>query len=230
MNVFDELYKVFNSIIDNNNIKSPIPIFSFEGLPGVGKTTQIKKVSKYLSEKVGKVHYIDLPTSSPIGSILKSLYSDEKKWNEIRIKNPWLNPVMLSTDLIISINNAVENGAKYAVMSRGILSTYYYNIDAYGEEDINIIWSKMQYHMKAFYKPTAIIFMNLPEEEAHKRILKRNRGPLREMDKIEKMKKDRLVFDDFIKRLENIPIHYIDALGSEEEVTDKIIKELKIYL
>lgn len=121
MNVFDELYKVFNSIIDNNNIKSPIPIFSFEGLPGVGKTTQIKKVSKYLSEKVGKVHYIDLPTSSPIGSILKSLYSDEKKWNEIRIKNPWLNPVMLSTDLIISINNAVENGAKCSYVKRNFI-------------------------------------------------------------------------------------------------------------
>lgn len=232
MNDFDELLKVMKIVdgeLPTSNV-SPIPLFSFEGLPGVGKTTQIKLVSENLYEKYGKSCYIDLPTKSPIGKVLKALYADEEKWNTIRTAMPWLNPIAISTDLRLTIDNAIESGAKYAIMSRGILSTYYYNLDAYGEKDINMSWGKMEKDMKGFYYPTAIIFMDLPEEEAHKRVVSRNRGPLRAMDQVEQMKKDKIVFEDYLKRIGDIPIHYIDASGTREEVTDSIMVCLEEYL
>ena len=53
MNELEELYKALQIIHGNLDYeKSPIPIFSFEGLPGAGKTTQIKLVSEALTEKI----------------------------------------------------------------------------------------------------------------------------------------------------------------------------------
>lgn len=230
MNEIDEVYKVLR--ITNDDIKqerSPIPIFSFEGLPGAGKTTQIKLVSDALTEKYGKSYYIDLPTKSPIGKILKSLYSDENRWNEVRSLNPWFNPIMISTDLRLAVQNAVEDGAKYAFMSRGVLSTYYYNLDAYGTDE-SISWLQMKEHMKAFYMPTAIFFMDIPEEIAHERVVKRNRGPLRKMDQVIQMQKDKERLQNYLKRLPDTPVHYINALGTESEVTNRIIEKLEGYL
>ena len=209
--------------------KSPIPIFSFEGLPGAGKTTQIKLVSEALTKKYGKSYYIDLPTKSPIGKIMKSLYSDEQRWNEVRIQSPWLNPIMISADLRLAIKRAVEEGTNYAFMSRGVLSTYYYNLDAY-DSDENRAWHMMQEHMKAFYMPEAIIFMDIPEEDAYARVVKRNRGPLRKMDQLEEMSNDKIKLQNYLAKMPDIPVYYINAVGTEEEVTNRIIEKLERHL
>ena len=230
MNELDELYCELKFVKgDLKSIVSHIPIFSFEGLPGAGKTTQIKLVSEALTEKYGNSYYIDLPTKSPIGKIMKSLYSEEKRWNDVRTMAPWLNPIMISTDLRLAINNAVGEGAKYAFMSRGVLSTYYYNLDAY-DSDENIAWDMMQDHMEAFYMPTEIVFMDIPEEVAYERVVKRNRGSLRKMDKLEEMRKDKVRLQNYLSKLPEVPVHYIDATGTEEEVTQKIIEKLEGYL
>ena len=142
---------------------------------------------------------------------------------------PWLNPIMISTDLRLAINNAVGEGAKYAFMSRGVLSTYYYNLDAY-DSDENIAWDMMQDHMEAFYMPTEIVFMDIPEEVAYERVVKRNRGSLRKMDKLEEMRKDKVRLQNYLSKLPEVPVHYIDATGTEEEVTQKIIEKLEGYL
>lgn len=230
MNELDELYETIKIIKgESNQEQTKIPIFSFEGLPGAGKTTQIKLISDKLAKKYGKVSYIDLPTKSAIGKILKTLYSDEQRWNMIRKEAPWLNPIMISADLRIAMEYAKEDGAKYAFMSRGILSTYYYNLDAFADDDSEA-WRLMEEYMTAFYRPTAIIFMDLPENVAYERVVKRNRGPLRKMDEIEEMRKDKKRLLSFLNNIPEIPVYFIDAVGSEDEVTERIIKKLKGYL
>lgn len=229
MKALDELYSVLQIVKKESEAASEIPIFSFEGLPGAGKTTQIKLVSEKLTREYGKSYYIDLPTKSPIGKILKSLYMNETKWNEIRKENPWFNPIMISTDLRIAIKKAIQDGAGYAFMSRGVLSTYYYNLDAYSDDE-DVAWKLMQEHMKAFYMPTAIIFMDIPEEIAFERVVKRNRGPLRKMDQIEEMRKDKIKLQKYLNKLSDVLVYYIDAIGTEEEVTDRIIEKLRGYL
>ena len=84
--------------------------------------------------------------------------------------------------------------------------------------------------MKEFYQPSVIIFMDIDVEEAHKRILKRNRGPLRKMDQVEQMKKDKEILKSYLTKLDYIPVHYINANDKEENVTNNIIDELKGYL
>lgn len=230
MKELDELYKTIQMVKSEIECeKSPIPIFSFEGLPGAGKTTQIKLVSEALTQKYGKSYYIDLPARSPIGKILKSLYLDEHRWNDVRTQSPWFNPIMISADLRLAIKRAVEEGANYAFMSRGVLSTYYYNLDAY-DSDENIAWHMMQEHMKAFYMPEAIIFMDIPEEDAYARVVKRNRGPLRKMDQVEEMRNDKIKLQNYLAKMPNIPVYYINAVGTEEEVTNRIIEKLERHL
>ena len=230
MDELKQLYTTIQIIMNDAKIsQSPIPIFSFEGLPGAGKTTQIKLVSEIFTKKYGKSYYIDLPTRSPIGKIMKSLYSDEQNWNNVRKSAPWLNTIMVSTDLRLAVGKVVEEGGKYAFMSRGVLSTYYYNLDAYSNDEEKA-WRIMEEHMRAFYRPTAIVFLDIPEKVAYERVVKRGRGPLRKMDEIDVMRKDKDRLKRYLRRMPEIPVHYIDAIGTEQEITNRIINELEGYL
>ena len=215
MDGLDELKLILNCIYNESDVGEPlIPFFSFEGLPGAGKTTQIKLVSSELTKIYGKCAYIDLPTKSGIGQILKC---------------PWFNPLMITLDLHLALKNAALSGAKFALMSRGILSTFYYNLDAYGNSEMQN-WKLLENHLRGFYKPTAIIYMDLPIEEAHKRVVIRNRGPLRKMDSVDQMHKDQYKLNEFLHRLNTIPTHFIDAVGSQVEVTNRIVNILQGYL
>lgn len=226
----DKIYTVLKAIKESDSKqKSPIPIFSFEGLPGVGKTTQIELVANEISKKYGKTYYIDLPTGSEIGKLLKNLYSSKEGWNKIRKDSPWINPILISADLMLAVDKGIKEGAKYIFMSRGILSTFYYNLDAYNLDETEA-WEVMKEHLKGFYEPNLIIFLDLPEEVAHERVIERNRGPLREMDKIEQMKKDKARLLSYLNKLSDIPVKYIDATGTREEVTQKIVSGLEEYI
>lgn len=231
MTALDTLYDVMKIVFENSSKAnvSDIPLFSFEGLPGAGKTTQIKLVTEKLEHQHGKGYYIDLPTKSSIGLILKALYSDSNKWEEIRKKAPWLNPILISADLRLALDEARREDAKFAIMSRGILSTYYYNLDAYESDNLNEQWELLKKNLKAFINPTAVVFLSLPVEEAHKRVIMRNRGPLRKMDEISEMKKDEIKLEKYLTRLNYIPVHYVNAYGTKESVTSRIVKILEDY-
>jgi dTMP kinase len=160
------------------------------------------------------------------------LYTNVEEWQNISKNAPWLNPIFLSVDLQESILTAKQSGAKYILMSRGILSTYYYNLNPYLQNlhDFNQSWETITRHLAGFAQPTAIIFLELPAEVANDRVLKRGRGQIRKMDTIDQMKKDRFLFDKYIKRLSNIPVHYVDASGTEQEVLNRIDSVLGLYL
>lgn len=236
MNDIEMINNIVRGVVEDKsffNKQDFPPIFSFEGLPGAGKTTQIKKASHDLENKYGKSYYIDLPTSSSIGLVLKAIYSDQKLWNKIRVEAPWINPLLLSIDLQLALQKAKEENAKYVLMSRGILSTYYYNYDAYMEiyKDFDLAWKELTKVLQGFARPTAIIFFELSVEEANKRVVKRSRGPLREMDKVENMTRDRILFEKYIGRIkQEVPIHYIDASSDRDLVTNKIDDIILKYL
>lgn len=236
MNDIKVICDVVRKIINNENLDNTngsLPIFSFEGLPGAGKTTQIKRVSFELEQKYGKSYYIDLPTNSSIGLLLKALYSNKEIWEKIHNEAPWMNPFLLSCDLQLALKKAKEEEAKYVLMARGILSTYYYNYNAYINiyNDFNIAWKKLTEVLQAFDKPSAIIFFELSAEEAHKRVVNRSREPLRIMDQLENMKSDRELLNKYINKIKDeVPIYYIDASLDRHTVTGKIDNILLKYL
>lgn len=232
MNELNELYTVLRLINKTNeptDSEDDFPVFSFEGLPGAGKTTQIKLVAKALSEKYGKTHYIDLPSDSSIGFILKALYADPAKWQQISKTCPWFNPVMISADLRTAIRKARTDGAICALMSRGIISTYYYNIDAY-QAQMADSWEKLEKHLRGFIRPTAIVFLDIPESVAHERVLKRNRGPLRKMDNKQQMEHDIIKLKGYLNKIKETPVHFVNADGDKGEITGRIMNIITTYL
>ncbi len=230
----DEISCLCNILQDVLGSKSdniaPIPLFSFEGLPGAGKTTQIQLVAETLNSEGYTAHYIDLPTESVIGKILKCMYNDVTKWNEIRYEHPWLNPVLLSTDLHLAVETARNFGAKCALMSRGVLSTYYYNIDAYGDRNNMENWKTMENHMSSFYMPTAIFFLDINEEEARRRVLHRNRMPLRKMDTVSQMREDKKILLEYLSRLSSIPVYFINGSLERNDVTRQVLEKIYMYM
>ncbi len=213
--------------------KDFLPVFSFEGLPGAGKTTQIERVAKRFEERFGKACYIDIPTSSGIGSVLKLLYADPHKWLEVSRAVPWLNPLFVSLDLQQALINAKNDGAQYALMSRGMLSTYYYNLNAFCENGLEFTeaWEELSYILKGFVRPQAIVFLDLPVKVARKRVVARNRMPLRKMDEEASMLEDLERFHEYIARFEPpVNVHKINADQPEGQVTVAIGEVLASYL
>jgi len=209
------------------------PVFSFEGLPGAGKTTQIARVAERFNSRFGKACYIDIPTSSGIGGIMKLLYADQAKWTEASRSVPWLNPLFVSLDLQQALINAQKDGARYALMSRGLLSTYYYNLNAFRENGLNFTetWNELSHILQGFVRPQAIVFLDLPVEVARQRVVARNRLPLRKMDEKECMQEDLQRFHDYIALFKPpVKVHNINANQSEEEVTAAIGEVLAGYL
>lgn len=227
--ILSDIFNIINSSKSSNN--ELLPIFSFEGLPGAGKTTQIQRVSE--TKIYGKSEFIDIPTPSSTGKLLKTLYADTTTWNLISNQLPWLNPCLLSLDLCQSIAEAKKNNAKFVLMSRGIISTYYYNISNFITPDstFNEAWDKLSHYLKAFPRPKAVIFLDLPVEVAHARVVERKRLPFRKMDTKEEMEKDLFIFERYKKHIyPPLNVHHINANQQEEIVTNSICEVLSKYL
>ena len=226
------LYEILKECIQEspgNSCKPNIPLFSFEGLPGSGKTTQISMVAQKLEKNQISSSYIEIPTAKGVGRLLKSAYSNPETWSSLRQELPWLNPVLLSVDLITSLQKAELNKKDVALMSRGILSTYYYNIDAY--YGTGNPWTEIKNDLCLFPKPNVIFFLDLPPQTAHQRVVERKRGTLRKMDMTSSMRRDRLLFELFCSEIDNtIPVHHIDATKSEDEIANEITSIIVNYL
>ena len=218
------VYDVFAQVLEQSGSPADVnlPVFSFEGLPGAGKTTQIEHVSAYLEAEFGKSHFIDLPTDSPIGLLLKSLYQDPLRWKQICTTAPWLNGLLITIDFRMALARASFEGARFALMSRGILSTYYYNWPMFRDfcRDDDHAWSALTQTLRGFVNPSAILFFELSPDVAHQRVAKRARGPLRKMDQVENMVSDRRAFEQLLNNVAaDIPVYYINSDQSERAVT-----------
>lgn len=226
-----ELSHVLESICrsDASAAISPIPLICFEGLPGAGKSTQIARVQAACEEVYGRGCFIDPPSGSVIGRLLRTLYADAALRNRMRRDTPWLTPLLFSADLRLAVRHAVEQGATYALVDRGILSTYFYNLAAYSE-DFEEAWVAMQPHMVAFYRPTVTVFLDVDVQIAHERVVRRRRGELRKMDMPEQMLKDRTLLMNCQARLPEVPFCRIDGAQRQEEVTAEIMACLAGYL
>jgi dTMP kinase len=236
MDELEILLQTLRSVVEDTRLELEDefpPVFSFEGLPGAGKTTQIEKVAKDLVGCFGRAHYIDLPTESVFGQMLRAIYASKSTWLKIRSQAPWMNPLLLSVDMRLALEEARRSSVNYILMSRGVLSTYYYNIGAFLERTGDLVssWQEMTRILNGFAMPRAILLFDLPVEEAHRRVVARNRGALREMDQISNMVEDRMKFDRYLELFKGqIPVHYVNAAVDEDSVTVQVKKILEMYL
>lgn len=224
-----ELNRVFELLGKGETPVSPLPLISFEGVPGAGKSTQIKRLMADFGQQHGPACLIDPPTDLVIGRKMKELFSQTEKWEGMRRAMPWLSPLMLSADMRMAVHRAARQGARYVFSDRGIHSTLFYNLDAYAADE-DAAWAAMKPHMAAFYRPMVTFFLDLPEAEAHARVVQRHRGALRAIDYPENMRENRAFLLRCRDRLADVPFVVIDAARPVDEVTAEIKDYLSLYL
>lgn len=201
----------------------------FDGLPGSGKGTMIKKTFEYLcdaSKEYDNILLTDEPTRGPHGRRIRELFKQQKNAFDLKdeIFNEFVNDRKWHVETIIKPlleKNFLIVGDRYKYSS-----IVYQTVQ--GTE-----FSTVFNAHKDFLSPTITFILDLPADVAFKRINSDNSNKRKESDNFREI--------DFIENLrtgfldlprlfpaENIKI--IDASKSKEEVFEQILSYLKEIL
>ncbi len=195
----------------------------FDGLPGSGKGTMIKKTFEYLYDKSKEYDNIlltDEPTRGPHGKRIRELFKLQKSADDLKeeIFLEFINDRKWHVEKIIKPlleKNFFIIGDRYKYSS-----IVYQTIQ--GNE-----FNKVFNAHKDFLSPDLIFILDLPGEIGHKRINLDSATKRRETDNfrdIEFINKLRKAYLDLPSLFPNENIKIIDASKSKEVVFAQIVK------
>lgn len=160
----------------------------FEGTDGSGKSTQMKLLGKYLSEKGEECYLTHEPTDSPFGSLLRSCMSGRIDADEHAIA------ALFAADRLDHITNPV-NGIR-AKLEAGVTvlcDRYYFSSFAYNGGFVPLDWVvELNKPAMEMLRPDLIVYIDLPPEESMKRVFRR--GSTERYETQEKQQKIRAKF------------------------------------
>jgi len=202
---------------------------AFDGLPGSGKGTMIKKSFNYIFDKSKKYDNIlvtDEPTNGPFGLKVRELFKEQKE----------------STDLKEEIFKAFVDDRKWHIENVilpalekdfvVLCDRYKYSSIAYQTVQGTDFERCFSAH-KDFLSPDLALIFDVEPEEANKRIHSADdekRGQSDNFRELDFIKKIRSYFLDLPNKLPNENIQIIDANKSIEEVFLQIKAQLDISL
>lgn len=227
------LYAILQGIQSGFPSLPPLPLICLEGLPGCGKTTQLGLIQNIEDDSLGRTYVVDLPSKLNVGRALSELYMNQKTFLSVAKELPWLNLFLILTNLHLEVLKAQKRGNDLVLMSRGIFSTFFFNRDFFlshgltSQEATEILY----FFLNGFFIPSAVIYIDIPIEVAHARVLKRNRIPLREIDSYEGLTENLRFFNEAFELLGNqTPILKIDGNRSQEIVANDIAVIIKRHI
>lgn len=201
----------------------------FDGLPGSGKGTQIKKVFEYIFDKDKKYDNIlitDEPTQGPFGKEIRELFKKQKSSDEFKSELFELFAKDRGWHIEEIIKPALEKD--FVVLC----DRYKYSSIAYQTvqgTDFEKVFSRH----KDFLAPSLALIFVLSPQESVRRISFAKDGKRRETDKFrgeEFISNLQKYFMDLPKVLPNENIKIIDAGKSIEEVFEQVKKEINSVL
>ncbi len=209
--------------------KMPGTFIVFDGLPGSGKGTQIKKVFEYIFDKDKKYDNIlitDEPTQGPFGKEIRELFKKQKSSDEFKSELFELFAKDRGWHIEEIIKPALEKD--FVVLC----DRYKYSSIAYQTvqgTDFEKVFSRH----KDFLAPSLALIFVLSPQESVRRISFAKDGKRRETDKFrgeEFISNLQKYFMDLPKVLPNENIKIIDAGKSIEEVFEQVKKEINSVL
>ena len=193
----------------------------FEGIDGAGKTTQIKLLRDKLAARGIECYITAEPTYMPSGKLIREALSGRVKTTTAEMAD------MFARDRVIH-NKDMEKGIG-SHLERGICvisDRYYYSSLAYQGSELGYeTVAALNLDNPDIRTPDICLFLDLSPEKSLERIGKRADTPTEIYENYDYLEKTRKMFFDVFDRLrargEHIEI--IDASGSAEEISDKII-------
>lgn len=201
--------------------KYPGVLIALEGIDGSGKTTQALELVERLKKLKKKVIYTKEPTDEPSGKLIRKVLSGE-------VKMP-----PLSLQYLFCADRGVHQWELEKYLKKGyivITDRYFWSAVAYGISDLK---GKTDYYLAAFsivsmynqfMSPDYTFFLDVPVNEAHKRISKSAKhGEI--YDKKSKLVKIKNAYELLMEKMEKEFIR-VPAAGSKDEVGEELLKRV----
>lgn len=193
---------------------------AFEGIDGSGKSTQLKLLAERLQSEGHKVYSTFEPTDSPIGKMIRDIFSHKMEADHLVIAGLFvadrLHHLLNNTDGILK---KLEEG--YTV----ITDRYYFSSYAYHGTHMDMDWVIEANSQSAdLLRPDLNVYIDISPEISMNRITK-GRSSLELYETIENQKnvRDRyLEAFDKLKEVEKIKV--IDGNRAENVISEEIWK------
>ena len=196
---------------------------AFEGIDGSGKSTQVKLLTQYLTNKGHKVYATCEPTDSPIGKMIRDIFNHRMEGDHKVIAALFaadrLNHLLNSTDGILK---KLDEG--YTV----ITDRYYFSSYAYHSvHDIEMDWVIQANALSAeLLKPDLNIYIEMDPQVSMKRLTS-GRTHIEIYETLENLVKVKEKYELAFEKLKDSEnIFKVNGNRTPEEVSAAIIQKI----
>lgn len=199
---------------------------AFEGIDGSGKSTQVKMLSEYLMARGHKVYTTFEPTDSPIGIMIRNIFSHKMEADHRVIAG------LFVADRLDHLLNSqygllkkLEDG--YTV----ITDRYYFSSYAYHGTHMSIDWVIQANALSAeLLRPDLNIYIDVSPEISMSRIQK-GRESTELYETLENLRNVReKYFEAFEKQKDREKVFIVDGNRSTDIIASDIVKKVAILL
>ena len=198
---------------------------ALEGIDGSGKSTQIGRLVRRLTERGINCHATREPTGRPVGALIRQALTGQTPLD------PRVIAALYAADRIDHLVNG-EDGL-LSLVERGITvvtDRYYFSSYAYHSVDMDMDWVIGANSVSAeLLRPTLTVFLDVPAERAMERI-RRGRDHEELFEKEDRLRQTRALYFEAFERLKGTEdVAVVDGCGPEDEVEERIWAAVSPY-
>ena len=198
---------------------------ALEGIDGSGKSTQIGRLVRRLTERGVSCHATREPTGRPVGALIRQALTGQIPLD------PRVIAALYAADRIDHLVNG-EDGL-LALVERGITvvtDRYYFSSYAYHSVDMDMDWVIGANSVSAgLLRPTLTVFLDVPVDQAMERI-RQGRDHEELFEKEDRLRQTRTLYFQAFERLkETEAVAVVDGTGPEAEVEERIWAAVSPY-
>lgn len=195
-----------------------MPFIVFEGIDGVGKTTQAHLLEEYLKERGASTLRVREPGGTPLGERIRELLLDPS----LRIDG-WSETLLYFSSRRALCEEVIKGALRehrFVIAERFTLSTFAYQGYLRGV-DLDFI-EGLELRLIDLPESPFYILLDLPPRLALSRKARSDRIEMESMEFFERL---RLAYLELARAKENVKV--VDASGSEREVFERVLTTLR---
>ena len=191
---------------------------ALEGIDGSGKSTQIGRLVRRLTDRGITCHATREPTGRPVGTLIRQALTGQTPLD------PRVIAALYAADRIDHLVNG-EDGL-LALVERGVTvvtDRYYFSSYAYHSVDMDMDWVIGANSVSAgLLRPTLTVFLDVSVDRAMERI-RRGRDRVELFEREDRLRKTRALYFEAFERLKGTEaVVVVDGGLPEDEVEERV--------